>query len=300
MNLTAPPKSPPDSALSLADSYQYCQQVTRSQAKNFYYGLKLLPQPRRSAMFALYAYMRIVDDIADGLAGKSIADRQCALDAWTQNTRDALAGRIPPDSAALWPAFIDMTRRYNVPSYVFEEVIAGQRQDLEGPVFENFEPLRQYCYRVAGVVGVGSIHVFGFGGGAETIELAVQRGVAFQLTNILRDLREDGQRGRIYLPRAELREAGVTEADLLAGRSSSAFLRLMRQQIDRAREFYEKSSDLESRIESASRPTLAAMTEIYRGLLEKISADPQRVLHQRVSLSPLSKLRIAWRAARSR
>jgi phytoene synthase len=251
-------------------------------------------------MFALYAYMRMVDDIADGQAGKSIADRQRALDAWTQNTREALAGRSPSDSASLWPAFIDMTRRYNVPAYVFEEVIAGQRQDLEGPVFETFEPLRQYCYRVAGVVGVGSIHVFGFDGGAETIELAVQRGVAFQLTNILRDLREDGGRGRIYLPRSELREAGVAEADLLAGRSSEAFVRLMRQQIERARDFYDKSSPLESRIEAASRPTLAAMTEIYRGLLEKIAADPRRVLHQRVSLSPLSKLRIAWRAARSR
>jgi phytoene synthase len=289
-----------DSAVSLAESYQYCRHITRSQAKNFYYGLKLLPQPRRAAMFAMYAYMRIVDDIADGQVGNSIADRHRALEAWTQNTREALAGRVPTDSASLWPAFIDMTRRYGVPAYVFEEVIAGQRQDLEGPVFENFEPLKQYCYRVAGVVGVGSIHVFGFGGGAETIDLAVKRGVAFQLTNILRDLREDGERGRIYLPRAELREAGVAEADLLAGRSSDAFLRLMRQQIDRARGFYESSSALESRIEPTSRPTLAAMTEIYRGLLEKISADPRRVLHQRVSLSPLSKLRIAWRAARSR
>ena len=300
MNLTTPTRFPSRSAVTLAHSYNYCQQITRTQAKNFYYGLKLLPQPRRSAMFAMYAYMRIVDDIADGQAGKSVADRHQALEVLTQNTREALAGRTGDESASIWPAFIDMTRRYNVPAYVFEEVIAGQRQDLQGPVFEDFEPLKQYCYRVAGVVGVGSIHVFGFQGGEETIELAVQRGIAFQLTNILRDLREDGQRGRIYLPRSELREAGVAEADLLAGKSSESFLKLMRRQIDRARAFYESSSPLESRIEPSSRPTLRAMTQIYRGLLEKISDTPQRVLRERVSLSPLSKLRIAWRAARSR
>jgi 15-cis-phytoene synthase len=193
-----------------------------------------------------------------------------------------------------------MTRRYNVPGYVFEEVIAGQKQDLDGPVFETFEPLRQYCYRVAGVVGIASIHVFGFQGGDQTIDLAIRRGVAFQLTNILRDLREDASRGRIYLPRAELRAANVPESDITTGKITAPFLALMRNQIDRARSYYEESAPLESRIESASRPTLAAMTEIYRGLLEKISHEPAKVLTCRISLSVLSKLRIAWRAARSR
>jgi 15-cis-phytoene synthase len=299
MSITAPTGFASAAAVSPAESFQFCQAVTRQQAKNFYYGLKLLPEPRRSAMFALYAYMRAVDDIADGQAGRPVSERNKSLESWTQQTRDALAGKIP-GSSPLWPAFIDMTRRYGVPGYVFEEVIAGQKQDLDGPVFEDFEPLRQYCYRVAGVVGVASIHVFGFTGGDETIELAVRRGVAFQLTNILRDLREDALRGRVYLPRKELREAGVADQDLLIGKSGALFVDLMRRQIDRARSYYADSSQLESRVEPASRPTLSAMTDIYRGLLEKISADPARVLKRRVSLSALSKLRIAWRAARSR
>jgi phytoene synthase len=300
MSVTVPTGFPSTSAVSPADSFRYCQEVTRQQAKNFYYGLKLLPEPRRSAMFALYAYMRAVDDIADGQAGRPVSERNKSLELWTRQTREALGGKIPDHSSPLWPAFIDMTRRYNVPGYVFEEVIAGQRQDLDGPIFEDFEPLKQYCYRVAGVVGVASIHVFGFSGGEETIELAVKRGIAFQLTNILRDLREDALRGRIYLPRQELKAAGVADQDFLVGKISDSFLKLMRDQINRAQSYYQQSSQLESRIESASRPTLAAMTEIYRGLLEKISADPGRVLTRRVSLSVLSKLRIAWRAARSR
>jgi phytoene synthase len=300
MSVTAPSGFSSTSAVSPAESFRYCQQVTRQEAKNFYYGLKLLPEPRRSAMFALYAYMRAVDDIADGQAGKPVSERNKALEVWTRQTDDALAGRIPEHSSALWPAFVDMTRRYNVPAYVFQEVIAGQKQDLDGPVFEEFEPLKQYCYRVAGVVGVASIHVFGFSGGDETIDLAVKRGVAFQLTNILRDLREDALRGRIYLPRQELRAAGIGDQDLLVGKMTDALMNLMRRQIERAQSYYEQSSKLEARIEAASRPTLSAMTDIYRGLLEKISADPARVLTHRVSLSVLSKLRIAWRAARSR
>ena len=287
-------------SVSIEESRAYCAQITRSEARNFYFGLKLLPEPKRSAMFALYAYMRLVDDIADGDDGKTLPERLEALIVWSVATDAAIAGNPAPGSHVIWPAFAEMVQRHNVPAFIFHEVIAGQRQDLEVPRFETFEDLSQYCYRVAGVVGLASIYVWGFEGGAETEKLAIERGLAFQLTNILRDLREDAERGRIYLPRAELTAAGIEPDDLLAGRSGHVFERLMHQQIARAQSYYDQSSPLDARISADSRPTLTAMTEIYHGLLKKIAADPRRVLHERISLSKLAKVRIAWRAARSK
>lgn len=285
---------------TLAQSHAFCAQLTKSEARNFYYGLKLLPEPRRSAMFVLYAYMRLVDDIADGEDGRSIAQRSAALDAWSESTHSALCGQAPADGRPIWPAFTQIVQRYGVPAHVFDEVIAGQRQDLQSPRYQTFEQLREYCYRVAGVVGVASIHIWGFEGGAATEALAVDRGVAFQLTNILRDLREDAARGRFYLPLEELAAAGCTPADLSAAPLPGGFGKFLADQIARAQSYYEKSAPLDALIDPDSRPTLAAMTQIYHGLLAKMAADPLRVLHQRVSLSALTKVRIAWRAARSR
>src|SRR5438552_3948530 len=209
--------------------------------------------------------------------------------------------RSPPidDDHELWPAFGHVVRRYALPSFIFDEVIAGQRQDLESIHFLTFQELHQYCYRVAGVVGLASIHVWGFEGGAATEELAIARGVAFQLTNILRDLREDAGRGRIYLPREDLSSMNVTGEDLRAGRAGKNFNELMHFQIARAEAFYEISADLEDRISRDSQSTLVAMTAIYRGLLKKVAEEPERVLRERVSLSLLHKLRIGWRAART-
>lgn len=285
----------------LADSRRYCMALTRSAAKNFYYGLKLLPEPKRGAMFALYAYLRLVDDIADAEDGRSLDQRVDELAAWREQTHAALAGQLPEHpSHPVWPAFAEMARGHAVPQHLFDEMIAGQQQDLEPLRFETFDELREYCYRVAGVVGLASVYVWGFEGGEATEQLAIQRGIAFQLTNILRDLREDAARGRIYLPRQELAEMGVSEHDLLAGRASESFRRLMRSQIARAQAFYNESAGLEERISRDSRPTLVAMTEIYHGLLQKVAADPARVLRERVSLSLFSKLRIGWRASRTK
>lgn len=285
-------------SVSLAQSRAFCEQLTRDAAKNFYYGLRLLPEPKRSSMFALYAYMRLCDDIADDEDGRSVQQRQDDLEAWRERTHAALEGRLPAgEEHALWPAFVEMVRRHQMPPHVFDDVIAGQRQDLESQTFQTFPQLYEYCYQVAGVVGLASIYVWGFEGGAETETLAIKRGVAFQLTNILRDLVEDAQKGRSYLPREELAGMGVNDADLRVGRGGENFLRLMRFQIARAQSYYEQSAPLESRIESDCRPTLIAMTEIYRGLLRKVAKDPQRVLRERVSLSLASKLYIGWRAA---
>lgn len=285
--------------LLLDDSYRYCKQLTRSAAKNFYYGLRLLPEPKRSAMFALYAYMRMVDDIADNdEAGRSVAQRIADLEEWRVRTHACVAGENCDGlDGRLWPAFTDIVRRYGVPARVFDGAIAGQQHDLNPTRIDTFAQLRTYCHQVAGLVGVASIHIWGFEGGAQTEALADARGVAMQLTNILRDLREDAGRGRVYIPSEELDAFGVTRDDLLAGRGGKAFRQLMEFQIERAESFYEQSRPLEQRVSPDARPTLAAMTEIYHRLLRKVAAEPECVLRVRVSLSMWSKLSIGWRAA---
>ncbi len=215
--------------------------------------------------------------------------------------RAVLDGQTPDEeSHPLWPALAETVRQHNIPPTVFDAVIEGQRQDLERARFATFDDLRVYCYRVAGVIGLASIYIWGFEGGEETEALAIDRGVAFQMTNILRDLREDAGRGRCYLPADEMAAMGVSEDDLLNVRGGERFERLMRFQIARAKSLYESSAALEERIARDSRATLRAMTEIYQGILMKIAADPQRVLSERVSLSVLSKLRIGWRAVRAK
>ena len=286
---------------SLAESRAYCEYLTKTQARNFYYGLKLLPEPKRSAMFALYAYMRLVDDIADEEDGRTLPQRLNDLDTWRDQTRAVLDGRglEDDDIHILWPAFADMAQRYGIPSRIFDDVIAGQRQDLRPEPFETFEQLYEYCYRVAGTVGLASIYVWGFEGGLDTELLAIERGVAFQLTNILRDLREDAARGRNYLPQEELAARKVTDGDLRSGRGGENFLEMMRLQIARAESYYDKSAELERCIDRDSRPTLIAMTDIYRSLLRKLAVEPERVLHERVSLSIFTKILIGWRAVRT-
>jgi phytoene synthase len=303
MNLTAT-SEPQEQAVSpqLIESRAYCARLTREAAKNFYYGLKLLPEPRRSAMFALYAYMRLVDDIADDDDGHTVEQRLHQLEIWSTRTHAALAPEVAPQVLAshpLWPAFADIAHRYDLPVQLFDDAIAGQAQDLAPVTFDRFEQLHEYCYRVAGVVGLASIKIWGYSGGEETEAMAVARGVAFQITNILRDLREDAARGRLYLPTEDLAAVGLTAEDLYQGKDGVRFVQLVRNQIARIESFYARSAQLESRIEPESRPTMVAMTEIYRGLLTKIAQDPERVLRERVSLSLIHKLRIGWRATRA-
>ncbi len=283
----------------LVQSRDYCRELTRSAARNFYFGLKLLAEPRRSAMFALYAYMRLVDDIADD--DRPYQQRLEDLESWRLKTETALAGHLPEDDDhPIWPSFLDTVHRYSIPSKVFEAIIAGQQQDLNPETFLNFTELEDYCYRVAGVVGLASIYVWGFEGGQATETLSLHRGTAFQLTNILRDLKEDAERGRIYLPQPELAEYGLTLDQLRSGTGGSRFTEFMQFQIERAQSFYDQSAALESCIDSESRPTLVAMTQIYHGLLAKMASDPERVLAERVSLSLMQKLRIGWKAVRAK
>ncbi len=293
-----------DTTALLERSRLYCRDLTRREAKNFYYGLKLLKEPKRSAMYALYAYMRLVDDIADDDAnGRTIEQREADLAQWALLTKEAIAAGETgqaPRGHIVWPAFAAMVGRYKVPAGLFEDMIAGQRQDLMPEPMATFDDLHQYCYRVASVVGVASLYVWGFEGGEETVDLAVDRGIAFQLTNVLRDLREDAGRGRCYLPADELARFGLSEAAIARGESSAGFVAFMEFQIKRARGYYEKSAALEGRVRADSRATLGAMTAIYRGILEKIAEDPARVLTERVGLGKVKKLLIGWRAMRGK
>lgn len=283
-------------------SRAFCEHLTRTQARNFYYGLKLLPEPKRSAMFALYAYMRLIDDIADDEDGRSVAQRHHDLEQWRLHTHAALAHKplIGTATHPLWPAFAEMVHEYRLPAGLLDDVIAGQQQDLDPQPILTTDDLYTYCYRVAGTVGLASIYIWGFEGGAETEQLAIWRGVAFQLTNILRDLREDAERGRTYLPQSELAAKGITLHDLRAGLGGRAFRELMEGEIARAESFYANSRELEGRIERDSRPTLVAMTQIYHSLLRKLAVEPERVLRERISLSIMTKLLIGWRASWAR
>lgn len=286
---------------AVEQSQAYCRHLACSQAGSFGYAMRLLPTAKRAAMYALYAWMRLVDDIADQDDGLTSVQRIENLERWHAKTRAAIGGRIEVDSApSIWPAVTDMVERYGIPPEVFDDAIEGQRQDLTGAAFDTFPQLLAYCRRVAGTVGIASIHIWGYRGGEETIELAHDRGVAFQLTNILRDLREDMARGRLYLPRQELERLGVREEDMRAGRVGGKFDAMMRLQIQRAKAYYERSSALEMRISPDSRAALVAMTGVYSALLAKISACPEVVLSRRVSLSRLGKLWIAGRAILAR
>jgi len=269
-------------------SYEYCTRVARTRAKNFYYSFLLLSKPQRRAMCAIYAFMRFCDDLSDE-PGATIG----AIERWSVELEDALEGRF--SGHALWPAFHHTVRRFGIPHQYFREMIEGVASDMEPRRFANFEELYHYCYQVASVVGLTIIHIFGFDT-RSALPLAEKCGVAFQLTNILRDIREDAANGRVYLPLDDLARFGVTEEDLRAGHRNEAFLKLMRFEADRARAYYNESQLLLDLIHPRSRPSLWALVSIYSGLLERIKHSNYDVFTRRVRLSSLEKSWIVVRA----
>lgn len=280
---------------SVPESYEHCVRIARTQARNFYYSFLCLPAPKRAAMCAIYAFMRLSDDISDD-GGQ---DRDARMTAWRAELDRALQGDY--GDSPVWPAFHDAVRRYGIPADYFHELIDGTFMDLEPRVYETFEDTYRYCYHVASVVGLVCIHVFGFTDPAAR-QLAEYNGVAFQLTNILRDLREDAQMGRIYLPREDLRRFGYSEADLIAGVKNEAFHALMRFEVDRTRDYYNRAAPLIEMIHADSRPCLRAMRRIYGGILDRIVAQNYDVFRQRARVSTWQKLLIAseawWQARR--
>ncbi|MEY3143925.1 MAG: hypothetical protein RLY21_2418 [Planctomycetota bacterium] len=274
-----------------------CAEITRTQARNFYHGLRLLPSPKREALYAVYAWMRIADDIADE-EGATAEVRRARLDELAAGTRQALAGDAR-DGGPVLVALAAISRRYALPVADFEGAIEGQRMDLEPRVYATFAETELYCDRVASTVGRICLDIWGARGGADSAcarELSTKRGIAFQLTNILRDVREDLARGRCYLPADELAAQGLDATALVAWSDPAACSRFMSAQCDRARRYFDESAALDSMVSPDARPTIVAMSEIYRGILGVIARDPARAMRERARLSAVAKSWIAVRA----
>lgn len=277
--------------MTLKASYRACEDIARERARNFYYAFTVLPKAKRRAICAMYAFMRYCDDISDSRGpGGSKYD---ALDSWRSALEAALHGEY--GNSPIMEAFHDAVRHFSIPPEYFHELIDGAQMDLSINRYQSFDDLYSYCYRVASVVGLVCIHIFGFHDQAAK-DYAECCGVAFQLTNILRDVKEDAERDRIYIPLDDLETFGYSENDLINGVVNDKFHNMMRFEVRRTRDFYLKAKPLIHLIDRASRPGLAAMIGIYSSLLDRIEERGYNVYIERVALSTKEKLRIAARS----
>jgi phytoene synthase len=272
-------------SMSLEESYRLCTQIARRTGKNFYYSFIMMPREKRLAMCAIYAFMRHSDDIADSAANPALASE--GLRAWRATVDVALHGQNSTDP--ILPALADTVERYGIEPGRFHELLDGTEMDQSKTRYETFEELYKYCYHVASVVGLIVLPVLGYKD--ETAKAPAEAcGIAFQLTNILRDVKEDAQLGRIYLPREDLRKFGVEETDIVNSRTTPQFLELMKLEAARAREYYSKALPLLRMIDEDSRSTLAVMMAIYGGILDKIERRNFAVFDERIRLSSVEKL----------
>ena len=268
---------------------QYCQEKCAASGSSFYYSFLFLPAERRRAIMALYAFCREVDDVVDECNDPAIAATKLA---WWRQEIGRLAGGQPqhPVGQALQTA----AARFDLPAEQLLEIIDGMEMDLQQSRYLDFKGLSLYCYRVASVVGLLAAGIFGYGD-RQTQKYAHDLGMAFQLTNIVRDIGEDARRGRIYLPMDELKRFDVPAADILNARYSDNFRELMKFQVERAEKYYAQAvAQLPAADRKNQRPGLV-MAAIYRTLLDEIRRDDYRVLHQRIALTPVRKLWIAWK-----
>jgi phytoene synthase len=280
---------------SIEQALAHCRAVTRQRARNFYYGLKLSPEPQRSALYVIYAWMRAADDLVDAAHDQLTGTIHQQLEQFRSATSAALRGQTDSFDP-LWVALAHVARHFALPPESFNGMLDGQLEDLAHGEHETFDELRNYCYRVASTVGLICIEIWGYED-PRARELAIERGIAFQLTNIIRDYRQDYDAGRIYLPVEDFQRYGIDPQILRAWNKPAACEALMMQQIQRARMYYERSAGLDELISAQCRPTLWAMTAIYRGLLEKMSRNPSRlVMSKRLRLSAMRKGAIAMRA----
>jgi phytoene synthase len=267
---------------------EYCQQKAAASGSSFYYSFLFLPAERRRAITALYAFCREVDDVVDESADAQLAATKLAW--WRAEVGNLFAGTPQhPVTRALRP----FLGKYAVAQEQLLEIIDGMEMDLRQSRYLDWPALERYCYRVAGVVGLLAAEIFGYRD-ERTREYARRLGIAFQLTNIIRDVGEDARKNRIYLPMDELKRFGVPASDILQAKDTPAFQELMRFEAERARTHYaEAMATLPAADRRAQRPGLV-MAAIYRALLAEIERDGFRVLSQRTSLTPLRKLWIAW------
>jgi len=274
----------------LSAAYRHCQALTRREAKNFYYGFMLLPAAQRRAIYAAYAFARECDDIVD--AGLPVKEASARLAAQRERVDRCLEGS---PEGPVFTALADTVARYGIPHDYFYRLIEGVETDLTVRRYATFDDLKRYCYLVASVVGLISIEIFGYDGGEEARGHAANLGIALQLTNILRDVQEDLQRGRIYLPEDELARFGYKAAFLRQGVANDAFQRLMAFQVARAEEYFEEGRMLFPFLPRRARACVGVMAGIYRTILEDIRRRPEAILQQRVGLSAGQKLALAGR-----
>jgi phytoene synthase len=285
-----------------AEAYERCESITRAAAANFYYGIRLLPRDKRRAMCAVYAFARRIDDIGDGSLDP--AEKLHRLDAAAR----ALGGLSPAgadtgdihlegtdlDTDPVMVALADAHVRFALPPDALHDLIEGVRMDILGTTYESFDELLLYCRRVAGSIGRLCLAIFHSRDPELATGLADDLGVAMQLTNILRDLREDAENGRVYLPAEDLARFGLSVAPAMV--ESAELDALVRFEAQRAREWFDRGMALAPLLDRRSAACVRAMAGIYRRLLDRIEAHPARTLHERVSLPVREK---AWVAARS-
>jgi 15-cis-phytoene synthase len=291
-------------SLQLRAAYAVCRSIARAAAKNFYYGFLALPRYKRNALCALYAFMRHADDISDE-ASLPLEERRTRLAEFSARMHRVLDGEPTDDPVLL--ALSDTQRRYRIPIDLLEQLVQGTAMDLDESIpplldprplnapppavlYLSFDDLYSYCYRVASVVGLACIRIFGYKDPAAE-HLAEQTGIAFQLTNIIRDVKEDALMGRVYLPQEDLQRFGISEIELLS--PDPARLRpLLEFEAQRARDFYRSAQELLPLIDEDSQPALWTLVEIYRRLLEKIAASGYNVFGDKIRLTTREKLTV--------
>jgi phytoene synthase len=302
------PWTPAPAQLTMA--YSVCRGITRTNAKNFYYAFLVLPKRKRQALCAVYAFMRRCDDIADD-PSLSLEERRFKLETWLAALHRAQQGEPTDDPILL--ALTDAQRRYTIPAGLLDELAMGTAMDVIDPAdpaqsapipaaavpgltiqYQTFDDLKVYCYRVASVVGLVCIHIFGYRDPAAE-PLAEQCGLAFQLTNIIRDVKEDAAMGRVYLPEEDLAKFSLSAADLLATPDPARFRPLLALEADRARDLYQSGDQLIPYIAEDSQPALWVLINIYRKLLDKITERQYDVFSAKVTLTVSEKLRVLGR-----
>ena len=275
--------------LAREDDYARCAEITRRASSNFYYAFMLLPLERRRALYSVYAFCRFVDDIADGEKFDNPAEM---LARWRQELDNVFAGA---PSRAISRALTENVRRFNIPRRYFEEIIDGVEMDLRQRRYGSFADLRLYCRRVASAVGLICIEIFGYRNQSTRV-YAEHLGIAFQLTNIIRDVGEDAARGRIYLPLEDLARFGVSEMEILNSVSGPRFRALIEFETQRARDYYRAAEQALVDEDRSSMLPAEGMRLIYSSLLERIARGGYRVFDRRTSLSAPRKLYLVGRA----
>ncbi len=270
--------------------YEYCQEKAASSGSSFTSSFRFLPKDKRQAMTVLYAFCREVDDVVDECSDANVA--RTTLDWWRNEVAAVYNGR-PTHPVCL--ALVPVVKQFKLPQEHLLEIIDGMEMDLDQPRYADFKALQLYCYRVASVVGLLTVEIFGYTD-RQTLKYAHDLGIAFQLTNIIRDVGEDARRNRIYLPMDELQQFGVPAADILNARETENFQKLMAFQIERARQYYRQALEHLPAADRKAQRTGLIMAAIYQATLDEIVASGCHVLKERVSLTPTYKLWLAIKA----